>query len=78
VIAAPDCETVAEETSFDSFVLTDLLSYHDAADQVDDWHEEQQSLHATRLADLLANLARRVAGHEVRDDADGTVAEAAE
>jgi hypothetical protein len=76
--AAPDRQTVLDEGSVDSLVLSDLLSDHGTADDVGDWNTDQKSVYDARLAHLLGDLAFRVARHEVRDDAYCAVAEATE
>lgn len=75
---APNRQTVLAKGSVDSFVLTDLLSDHGGADEVSDWNADEQPVQDTGLSNLLGNLAFRVAGHEVRDDANRAVAEASE
>jgi len=75
-VAAPGHEQISNEPTRDPLLLAYLLSEAGHTDQVSDGDELDESTHQARLAHLLGDLAGRVAGHNVSDDADHAVVEA--
>lgn len=76
-VAAPHGEDVPNEAARDALLLPHLLPQTAGTDEVGQGYELDQTADEARLANLLGDLADRVAGHEVGDDADGAVVEAA-
>lgn len=77
-VATPERQQVHDETTRNVLLSSHLATYLSSTDEVGDGNELNQSADETALADLLGDPAGRVARHDVRDDADTAVVEAAE
>ena len=67
---------VADRAALDTLLVAHLSANDRRADDVCERHEHEDAVQDARLTDLLGDLALRVAGHEVGDDADHAVIEA--
>jgi len=76
--AEPVQQTVRHETPLDALGVSDLLADLGTRVHADAAEERHDAIVAAALAHRLGVLARRVARHEVRDDAQPAVVEARE